>query len=116
MQIIKIIYNNNFSLTYIIKLKDAYDSQLIGCVVCIVTGGECTILSLHVDELYRNNGYGTFLLKEIIKYCMENNIKIIKLDDVSDNFNKKNNIYTKLNFKYISSGFPEMIYEVFNVF
>ena len=74
------------------------------------TEKNCILLSLHTEDEYRNMGYGSILLKKIIKYCIENEIREILLDDCTDNFNKPNNIYLKSGFKYINEGEPEMIY------
>jgi GNAT superfamily N-acetyltransferase len=71
---------------------------------------ECTIVSLFIEKEYRNKGYGTQLLNYVKQYCINKGLKRIKLDDMTDNFNMKNNIYLKFGFKYIDDGQPEMIF------
>lgn len=99
--------NKNNITNFIIKLN--INDNIIGYINTIIKNNICTITSFIIKEEYRNNGYGTFLLKKIIRYCLKNNIKKIELDDMSDNFNKENNIYIKNGFRYIENGFPEMI-------
>ena len=76
--------------------------------------------NVFIDDLYvnyknRKLGIGTFLL---LNACYLNLDKTISLDDMSNNYNKKNNIYAKLGFKYVSPDMdPEMkttCKEVFN--
>jgi GNAT superfamily N-acetyltransferase len=68
----------------------------------------CTIQYLFTMKQYRNMGYATRLLLHLKQYCKSNNIKIIRLDDCSDNFNKQNNLYVQNGFNYIVQGYPEM--------
>lgn len=70
----------------------------------------CIVLDLFTYETYRNKGYGSVLLNEIKKYCRTKQIKEIHLDDCSNNFNKKNNIYIKNGFIYETPKQPEMIF------
>ena len=69
---------------------------------------ECNILSLSTQEEYRNKGHADNILKEIISYCKNHNISSIYVDDMSERFNKSNNIYIKNGFKYVVKGFPQM--------
>jgi GNAT superfamily N-acetyltransferase len=93
--IIKIIINNN-----------------IGLLHAIIQENICNLNTLNIEKEYQNKGYGSILLNYLIKYCKENNINYITVDDMSDNFNKKNNIYVKFGFTYIVKGFPEMILSI----
>jgi GNAT superfamily N-acetyltransferase len=70
----------------------------------------CHIGSLVTDQNYRNMGYATKLLEMIKQICLDSNIRTITLDDCSDNFNTKNNVYVKNGFSYVDEGFPEMIF------
>lgn len=67
------------------------------------------IKGLHVHPQYRNQGYGSKLLKKVIEDARQNNIFLIELDDMSDHFAKSNNIYLKNGFRYenVNDG-PEM--------
>ena len=85
------------------------DENTIGEIYSIIDKNTCIIVSMIIKEEWRGQGYGTLLLKNIIEYCKECNINKIELDDMSDNFNKKNNIYVKNGFKYIQKGYPEMV-------
>jgi hypothetical protein len=64
---------------------------------------------MHTCLNQRNKGYASLL---IIASCIISErfgLDTIELDDCSDNFKKKNNLYTNLSFRYIEDGFPEMI-------
>jgi GNAT superfamily N-acetyltransferase len=67
------------------------------------------ITDLYVKHEYRNQSYGTKLLKHAIQLAKECNCESITLDDCSDRFKSPHNIYVKLGFKYIDPNFPEMI-------
>lgn len=57
-------------------------------------------------------GVGSSLIYYACKKSLEQNISKIELDDCSDHFRKKNNIYLKLGFRYISNFGPEMVGDV----
>lgn len=70
---------------------------------------ELGIIDLYVKGEYRNKGIGTKLIKKIILYTYTKyKVKIVKLDDMSDKYRKKNNIYLKLGFHYDEIWGPEM--------
>lgn len=66
-----------------------------------------TILSLIANK--KRCGYGTILLQECIEICKKKQIKIIELDDVTERYRQKNNIYVKYGFQYVHQHGPEMI-------
>lgn len=68
--------------------------------------------SLHVDPKLRNKGIGSILLNRLIEYAKKNNVDKIVLDDMTDNYRKRNNIYLKHEFRYLSNNGPEMEYIV----
>jgi GNAT superfamily N-acetyltransferase len=73
---------------------------------------EVTITSLFVDIEKRNKGIGTLLLQKCFDYCK--NFKKFLVDDMSDMYDKKSNIYLKNGFRYIDyenghAQGPEMI-------
>jgi ribosomal protein S18 acetylase RimI-like enzyme len=92
-----------------IDIKIKYDDNIIGNIYGIINNNNCNLISLIIKEGYREYGFGTLLLKIFIRICKNKKIKKIELDDMTDNFNKKNNIYLKNGFRYIKKGFPEMI-------
>jgi len=87
---------------------------IIGDINSIIDENTCIIKYIIVKDEFRNKGYGTMLLQELIEYCKECKINKIELDDMSDNFRKDNNIYLKNNFQYIDEGYPEMVLYLFN--
>lgn len=63
---------------------------------------------INVPEEKRGMGVGTKLMKSIQKWSTMWGAEKVTLDDCSDRFRKKNNLYIKCGFKYISKGHPEM--------
>jgi GNAT superfamily N-acetyltransferase len=55
---------------------------------------------LHIHKQFRNQKYGTKLLHYVSKYAYKKGIYYIELADMSDNYNKKNNIYIKFGLIY----------------
>lgn len=105
MLIHKIYFENNVQ-NIIIKILS--NTLIIGLLHAIVIDNDCHIISININNIYQNKGNGTTLLYNLIKYCKNNNIKTIFLDDMSDRFNQQHNIYLKFGFTYIEYGFPEM--------
>lgn len=68
-----------------------------------------SINSLYVNEEYRGQGIGSYLLANMIKKAEKNKIKMIELEDDSDRFKKKNNIYYNFGFHYAYDYDPKMI-------
>jgi GNAT superfamily N-acetyltransferase len=68
----------------------------------------CTIIDFYIKKEHRGKHYGNRLLINFIKFMKTLNIKQIILDDMSDRFNQKNNIYVLNGFKYYNNGYPEM--------
>lgn len=86
-------YMLSIDKSYIIYYHDIIDNSVI-------------IQSLYVDYDKRGKGIGS----ELMKNCFEETkCKIYYLDDMSDRFLKKDNIYIKHGFKYVNDGEPEMI-------
>jgi hypothetical protein len=106
MLITKIYYENN--IKYII-IKLIYNLSIIGIIQAVIIDKCCTINLININNKYQNLGYGTLILSKLIDYCKNNKIINILLDDMSDRFNEKNNIYIKNGFKYLQKDFPEMI-------
>lgn len=67
------------------------------------------ITILNFVSVEQNKGYGSILLNYIMKF-FNGIIKTIILDDMSDGYRTKHNIYLKFGFKYIHKDGPEMIY------
>ena len=68
---------------------------------------EIGISSVVTQKKYRGNGIASFLILLVADYC-ENITSKIVLDDMSDNFMMKNNLYTNIGFYYIAQNAPEM--------
>ena len=85
------------------NVKD--DSILdIGYVHFYPGESEVTLLYLYVKPDYRNQNVGTNLMIEFFKFIRNHYPHreriTIKLDDVSDRYNKPDNIYKKFGFNY----------------
>ena len=82
---------------------------IISWIECVVLDGVMTIKWFTTHQKYRRKGMGDYLLKRVIRYAKENNIKKIELDDMTDRMFKKDNIYLKNGFVYLADGEPEMV-------
>ena len=73
---------------------------------------EATVTSVNVFEEYRGHGYGYYLLMQMAEYLTKINVQTIELQDDSDNYRQKNNLYTSLGFEYLADYGPEMFAKV----
>jgi len=91
-----------------------FNIENIANAVIYIINDKCIVLSIHTNVNYRNKGYATKLLNEIKNYLIKNNSNInkITLDDCTDNFNTKDNLYLKFGFKYINDGESEMEFNI----
>ena len=78
-----------------------YKSFEYGSIEGVINNRVVTLLSLYIKLQYRGKGYGTLLLLDFLQESYKNNAIHITLDDCSDNYRKKNNIYVKYGLKYI---------------
>lgn len=85
------------------------DVDVIGYLQFIKHASEnkLTIISLYVSPIFQGKGYGSSLLKNVIKFAKKQEY-LITLDDMSDRFRSDHNIYIKNGFKYTDSSGPEM--------
>jgi GNAT superfamily N-acetyltransferase len=72
----------------------------------------CHICSLYTHPDHRNKGNASVLLKTIIHFCEQNMVRLITLDDCSDNYRKPDNIYREHGFEYLNDGDNLMIYPI----
>lgn len=101
----------------IIKFIIQHNSQICGTLIYSEDNIERvgTINMISIEEEYRRKGMGTALLWNLYDYTIsKGNISYILLDDCSDNFRMKNNIYTKLGATYIDKTGPEMIWKIYS--
>ena len=69
------------------------NSKIIGEIIFYIKNSKVTIEIFCIKEKYQGLDYGSFLLKEFISFCKKNNvteISLISLNNISDNFYKKN--------------------------
>lgn len=62
--------------------------------------GLATIMNLYVFPNYRSKGYGTQILKYLMAYFYESDLRYVELDDASDYSGRSDCIYVKLGFTY----------------
>ena len=77
------------------------ENKVIGIYVLQVVIDEAQISYFSIKENYRRYGYGTFLMRYLIKYCEELNLKKLLLE-VSEINSIAENFYSKFNF--VSTG------------
>ena len=77
---------------------------------------EANITCLVVYERYRGLGLGTFLLWNVYEYIKEfyPSITLISWDDCSDHYKRKDNIYRKVEARYLFKNGPEMIWKIYS--
>jgi hypothetical protein len=68
----------------------------------ISCGPELYIKGLCVESEYQQLGYGTILLYEVLKDMYEKEFTHVALEDASDRFGKRDNIYKLMGFNYCS--------------
>jgi GNAT superfamily N-acetyltransferase len=69
---------------------------------------EANVTSVYVLDKYQGKGYAYYLLIKMAQYLATIDVKTIELQDDSDNYRQKNNLYTLLGLKYIADSGPEM--------
>ena len=83
---------------------------------------ESDLKIMFIKSKIPKRGTATLLLLVTIINAYEKGIKTVSLDDMSDNYRKKNNIYIKLGLRYVNSQGPEMegttkkVYKKWNYF
>ena len=70
---------------------------------------EISIGFIWIPEHLRGQGRATTLLEYIKKFGNDLGVYSINLDDCTDMFCKKTNLYIRSGFSYVSEGHPEMI-------
>lgn len=112
----KRIINKNEDQEWMIDIGDiahaecviTYDRHINLRTRSVKTNGSCKIQTLWTKIEHRGKGYATQILKTIFLLCKQNNVKVIELDDCSDNYRKPDNIYVKNGFKYTTLSHHEM--------
>lgn len=66
------------------------------------------LMVLRVEESHRGRGIGTRLLLRLAELCIEDGVRRIEVDDMSDRFRMRRNIYRNLGFVYRRDTGPEM--------
>jgi RimJ/RimL family protein N-acetyltransferase len=95
------INKDNNALCVYLKLYK--DSTYVGQIFYFKINDTFHIGNFNIRQEYRGKGYGTLLLQKCLDDIKDNyKIKIVKLTDISERFNKSNNIYIKFGFKYDS--------------
>lgn len=74
------------------------DNTAAGYINCINFGDEMSIMRICTLEKFRNFGFASKLIKNLIEYCKQNKINTISLE-VSDKNINAINLYNKLGFK-----------------
>jgi hypothetical protein len=80
------------------------DNNMCGTCSYVIPRDDRTliyIMYLDISVRYQNMGCGTILLYQVLSDAYENGVTHVKLDDVSDNCHKQNNIYKKMGLWYV---------------
>lgn len=54
--------------------------EIIGFVLISISVSECHILNLSVARIYQHQGWGSFLLKQVLQYAIEQKLKVVYLE------------------------------------
>ena len=115
MSIQKITCNDNIEIYYISNSMlnentiENINKNTIGFVAICIQQNQMTILNMHVNKKFRNNGYGSKLLKHVIFIALSKNIDKITLDDMTQKAWCSQNMYVKHGFNYVNGyPYPEM--------
>lgn len=126
MQKIKFHKTRDFIINYIPfdnnKKELLYDgSNIDDIAVSYLVWQKCgniiQVVNFRVNDRYKNKGYGTKLLMNLIANAKcDDNIDSIELDDMTENaWDLSNNIYIKRGFAYKHCyPFPEMVLKLKN--
>lgn len=66
------------------------------------------LMSLRVEEAHRGQGLGLLLLGVVAEWCIDEGVRRVDLDDMSDNARSDRNIYSRAGFRYLRSWGCEM--------
>jgi ribosomal protein S18 acetylase RimI-like enzyme len=96
---------------FIITKKLYIDEEYIGHVNYSINlyCNDSYIININILKKYRNKGYATSLLKDCLDDIKNRGIKEVKLNDISLNYRKENNIYIKFGFHYVNDDDNDMI-------
>lgn len=87
-----------YTVSSFIIFDKIINEEIISRIESIKIRNELDIISIFTNKEHRGKGYATELLNEVKKYCKNNFLKNIILDDVSG-VNPPSNLYYKLGFK-----------------
>lgn len=87
-----------YTVSSFIIFDKIINDEIISRIESIKIEDELDIISIFTNKEHRGKGYATELLNEVKKYCKNNFLKNIILDDVSG-VNPPSNLYYKLGFK-----------------
>ena len=66
------------------------------------------LMTLRVEERHRGRGAATFLLRSIARWCQDQGVERIDVDDVSDRQGMERNVYKRAGFAHLSQTGTEM--------
>lgn len=88
-------------------LTKSFPQKVIGRVYCVVypEDAEAFMTDLYVEEEFRGNGYGTFLMKSMFEELRLRYIRMVEWSDCSDRYRQPDNLYLKMGafYKYPDS-------------
>ncbi len=66
------------------------------------------LMTLRVEDVHQNCGIGSDILRAVARWCADEGIRRVDVDDMSCRFRKENNIYRRAGFVYRHVHGPEM--------
>lgn len=86
--------------TFYIVLK--YDNKIIGFAGISIQYDEAHIMTINTHFDFRNKGFGSLLLEELIKFAKKQKLDKLTLEVRESNLNAQN-LYKKYNFKIVGT-------------
>lgn len=99
-------------LYYISKNETNKLQEMYSYIQCYFSTEDNNITITNLRSNMSGKEYATHLIIYICKKANNQHIEYVTLDDCSNRYRDKNNIYIKLGFTYIDSYGPEMISDV----
>ena len=87
-----------YTVSSFIIFDKIIEEEIVSRIESIKIGNDLDIISIFTNKEHRGKGYATELFQKVKKYCKNNFLKNIILDDVSG-VNPPSNLYYKLGFK-----------------
>ena len=92
----------------ILNKKDIWFRIEHGKAMGVICNRVFWLMVLRIEENFQNLGFGSYLVKGIAKWCTDEGVRRIEVDDMSNRYRQPQNVYRKCGFVYHRAVGPEM--------